>query len=397
MARPTNRLNWKQLAGLREPGLHADGQGLYVRIDQTGNRRWVFIYVRLGKRREMGLGPVDHRKLAEVRSLAEDARRSIKAGLDPIDERRKANAPPVDQTFSAVAGALMDDLEAGWRSPKQRAIWEATLQQHAPAIWKADVADVDTEMVVTTLRPIWASRHETATRVRSRIERVLDAATVRGLRSGENPARWRGHLEALLSRARPEKGHHAAMPFGEVPGLMRHLAERSSISAEALRFLILTAARSGEVRGATWDEISGSVWTIPAGRMKAGKEHRVPLSGPAMAILEAIPGDLRGGLIFPGLNGPMSDMTLSAALRKRKVTGVTVHGFRSSFRDWAGDTTTYPRELIEEALAHQVGNAVERAYRRSDALQKRRQLMAAWADHCMGQSGQVLSFPTRAS
>lgn len=394
MARAKTRLNWKQLPGLKEPGLHADGEGLYVRIDQTGNRRWVFIYHRLGKRREMGLGPVDDRKLAVIRDLAGEARRTLKAGLDPIDERRKANAPPVDQTFSAVAAALMDDLAPGWKSPKQRPIWEATLQQHAPAIWKADVAAVDTEMVLTALRPLWTTRYETATRVRSRIERVLDAAKARGLRAGENPARWRGHLDALLSRSRPEKGHHEAMPYADVPAFIARLATRNSISADALRFLILTAARSGEIRGATWEEISGGLWVVPAARMKGGKEHRVPLCEAALTLLDGLT-RTRTGLIFPGLNGPMSDMTLTLAIRKRKVSGATPHGFRSSFRDWAGDCTGYPRELIEEALAHQVGNAVERAYRRSDALEKRRGLMEAWGAYCTGQRGQIINLQTR--
>lgn len=384
MARPKDRLNWKQVQGLREPGLHADGGGLYLRIDQTGNRRWVFIYHSAGRRREMGLGPCDDRKLAAIRDLADDARRIAKSGGDPIEARRLANAPAIDQTFSAIAEVLIDDLAEGWTSPKQKPIWLATLRQHAAAIWKADVATVDTEMVLTALRPIWNSKRETAQRVRGRIEKILDAAKARGLRSGENPARWKGHLENLLSSAQPERGHHAAMPYADVPAFVTRLATKSSVSAEALRFLIFTAARSGEVRGATWDEISGDVWSIPGSRMKAGKDHRVPLSGPARAVLNSIPLALRQGLIFPGLNGPMSDMTLTSALKKRGVTDVTVHGFRSSFRDWAGDCTSYPREVIEQALAHTIQNKAERAYRRSDALDKRRDLMNAWGNFCTG-------------
>lgn len=385
MARPTKRLFATQLMGL-PPGLHADGEGLYLRVDDTGNRRWVFIYYRHGKRREMGLGRVDPKNLAQTRKLAAKARMALDEGLDPIDERRRANAPPVDQTFSAVAEDLLDDLAKGWRSPKQRPLWEASLQQHAPAIWRADVARVDTEMVLSALRPIWTDKRETATRIRSRIERVLDAAKARGLREGENPARWRGHLDALLSRSRQVKGHHAAMPYQDVPAFLTRLAQSDSISAQAMRFLILTAARSGEVRGATWEEINRDVWTIPAARMKAGKEHRVPLPRSAIAILNGIDRPLRSGLIFPGLNGPMSDMTLAQVLRKRKIADATPHGFRSSFRDWAGDCTSFPRELIEEALAHQVGNAVERAYRRSDALAKRRKLMDAWGAYCDGET-----------
>lgn len=229
--------------------------------------------------------------------------------------------------------------------------WEASLTQHAAAIWKADVSAVDTEMVLAALTPIWSAKAETATRVRSRIERVLDAAKARGLREGENPARWRGHLASLLPKAARNKAHFDAMAYGDVPALVTLLAGRKSVSALALRFLILTAKRSGEVRGADWSEIRGETWLIPAERMKAGKEHREPLSRAAIELLDSIPREVRSGLIFPGWNGPLSDMTLSKVLRANKISNATVHGFRSSFRDWAGDCTHHPRELIEEALA----------------------------------------------
>ena len=396
MARTTNRLTARGVTALKEPGLHADGAGLYLRIDQTAARRWVWIYHFRGKRREMGLGSAGEVGLAEARVAAEQARRTLQDGKDPIEERRLAMIPPASRLFSAVAADLMDSLEPSWRSPKQRGQWEASLQQHAAAIWRADVSTVDTEMVLEALKPVWSDKPETATRIRSRVERVLDAAKVRGLRTGENPARWKGHLSALLPKAERNKAHFEALPYGDVPGLVTTLAAKSSVSALALRFLILTAKRSGEVRGARWEEIRGETWVIPAERMKSGREHREPLSGAAVKLLDAVPVEVRAGLIFPGFNGALCDAALAKVLRVNKIMGPTVHGFRSSFRDWAGDCTVYPRDLIEEALSHQVGDAVERAYRRSDALEKRRALMNAWGDFCTGRVGQVLHLPVRA-
>ncbi|MEH6676112.1 tyrosine-type recombinase/integrase [Phenylobacterium sp.] len=395
MAREVNRLNWRQVQSLDTPGLHADGAGLYLRIDETGSKRWVLIFHQHGRRREMGLGSATpDRKLADVRAEAADMKRAVREGRDPIAERKAASLPPQDHTFAAVADGLMTDLAKTWRSPKSKAQWEASLKAHAPAIWKADVAAVDTEMVLAALRPIWAAKPETASRVRGRIERVLDAAKARGLRSGENPARWRGHLSILLLKPQRSRGHHAAMPYEDVPAFVEQLSGRHSVSAQAVRFLILTAARSGEVRGATWDEIEGDVWRVPAERMKAGKPHSVPLSRQAVDVLNSIPEETRQGLIFPGLNGPLSDMALLMVMRKMGVRDATPHGFRSSFRDWAGDCTSYPRELAEEALAHTVGSAVERAYRRGNALAKRRVMMADWGAFCAGEkAGKVLAFP----
>lgn len=394
MARAINRLNARQIGGMNEPGLFADGNGLYLRIDQTGSKRWVYIYYRGAKRREMGLGSALTVKLAEARSMAEDARRVTRAGGDPIEDRRIANAPVVDQTFSVVAAALMDDLEKGWKSPKQRPQWEASLNQHAARIMTMDVAKVDTEAVLSALRPIWTKNPETASRLRGRIERIIDAATARGLRSGENPARWRGHLSVLLTSAKKQRGHHAAMHYGDVPDFLTTLAKRNSMSAAALRYLILTAARSGEVRGATWEEIDGDVWVVPAERMKAGREHHVPLTDAALELLDTHgKARLRSGLIFPGLNGPLSDMALAMVLRKLDIKDATPHGFRSSFKDWASDCTAFADEISEEALAHTVGSAVRRAYRRGQALEKRRALMNAWSDFCTGRTGTVTQFP----
>jgi len=396
VAKPINKLSWREVPKLA-PGWHGDGQGLYVRVEETGSRRWVLVYSRLGRRRELGLGSADTVKIAEAREAAADARELIRKGQDPIEARRALLAPlPETKTFAEVASLLMDDLEPEWKSPKQRPQWEASLKQNAPAIWKADVAQVDTEMVLTALRPIWSTKPETANRVRARIERVLSAAKVRGFRTGDNPAIWRGHLDHLLHRGKRMKGHHAAMPYGDVPAFLIRLADRRSVSALALLFLILTATRSGEVRGALWEEIEGDLWRIPAERMKAGREHVVPLTRAALGVLERIAPPTPRGLIFPGLKGPLTDMALAMVLRKLDVVDATPHGFRSSFRDWAGDCTSFARETMEEALAHQIGNAAEKAYRRSTALDKRRLLMNAWADYCTGETGQIIQLPTRA-
>lgn len=390
MARAINRLTSRGAKALREPGMHADGQGLYLRIDQTGARRWVLIYFRHAKRREMGLGSLDDVELSEARATAAQARQDLLNGIDPIDKRKADAIPPTARTFSAVANDLMDALEPSWRSPKQRGQWEASLTMHAPAIWKADVSAVDTEMVLAALTPIWSAKAETATRIRSRIERVLDAAKARGLREGENPARWRGHLASLLPKAGRNKTHFEAMPYADVPALMTLLCSRKSVSALALRFLILTAKRSGEVRGADWSEIRGETWVIPAERMKGGREHHEPLSAAAIEALDRIPRNVRSGLIFPGWNGPLSDMTLGRVLKVNDYGAVTVHGFRSSFRDWAGDCTSFARETMEEALSHRIGNQAEQAYRRSTALEKRRQLMEAWGDFCTGRENKII-------
>jgi integrase len=385
MAREINRLTALKVRSLREPGLHADGNGLYLRIDQTGARRWVFVFYLSGKRREMGLGSLEAVPLKDAREALGRARDLLRDGIDPIAARKAPAAPERTPLFSEVAAELMDSLEPSWKSSKQRGQWEASLKQHAAAIWKAEITQVDTAMLLEALQPIWLTLPETATRLRSRIERVLDTAKVKGQRQGENPARLRGHLDALLPRHKRIRGHHAAMAYERVPAFLEQLSGRQGESADALRFLIFTGVRSGEVRGATWEEINGSVWTIPAERMKAGKIHRVPLSAPAVAVLNAIDPIERTGLIFRGAKGgKLSDMALAMVMRKMGISDATPHGFRSSFRDWAGDCTTYPRELLEEALAHNVGNAVERAYRRGTAFEKRRALMNDWADHCLG-------------
>ncbi len=389
MARAINRLTTKAVEALNEPGLHADGAGLYLRIDQTLNRRWVWVFFWRGKRREMGLGSEATVSLKNARKAADAARAVLAQGLDPIAARKVEAAAAL--TFGDLAKRVISDLEPGWRNPKAAPQWRASLETHAKAIWNKPVAEVDTEGVIAVLSPIWQAKPETANRVRSRIERILDIAKIEGIRTGENPARWKGHVQLLLARQARVRGHHTAMYYEELPRFMNLLRTRPATAARAMEFAILTACRTTEVREATWAEINGNVWTIPAERMKAGKEHRVPLTEAAVHILDQVrPLRTKGDFIFPGDQRiePLSRMAMAMLLRRME-TAVTVHGFRSTFRDWAGDCTEFPRELIEEALAHVVGGAVERAYRRSDALAKRRRLMDAWTTFCTTETNVV--------
>ncbi len=413
MARTLNRLKSKQVESLG-PGRHADGGGLYLDRDEHGRSRWVFMWKRNGKRREMGLGGAsgaDAVSLAKARDAAEAARKVAKAGGDPIEARDAALAEPIPvPTFGEVADEFVSSLSPQWRNEKHRAQWAMTLKEYAKPLRSKPVDQIDTPAVLEVLQTVWLEKPETASRLRGRIERVLDAAKAKGFRSGENPARWRGHLDHLLpKRQKLTRGHHAAMPYVEVSGLIAALRAREAVAAYALEFLILTAARSGEVLGATWGEIDldASIWTVPAVRMKSGREHRVPLSKQAVKLLEAVKplasDPAKNAIfaelpVFPGQRrgAALSGMSLAMLLRRMKVN-TTVHGFRSSFRDWAGEASTFPRELAEAALAHTVGDATERAYRRGDALEKRRKLMEAWAGYCEPKAGRVLSFPKAAS
>lgn len=393
MARTLNRLKSKQVEAAG-PGRHADGGGLYLDRDEHGRSRWVFMWSRGGKRREMGLGPAgkDGVSLAKAREAAETARGVLRDGGDPIAARDAAKAAPVVvPTFGEVADAFVKSQSPQWRNEKHRAQWAMTLKTYAAKLRPLPVDRVDTAAVLESLTPLWKAKPETASRLRGRIERVLEAAKAKGHRSGENPARWRGHLDHLLpARQKLTRGHHAALAYEDMPAFMAALRAREAVAAAALEFLILTAARTGEVIGARWAEIdfSAKVWTVPAGRMKAAREHRVPLTAEAVAVLRKvqllIPPNVKdsGGLhVFPGpRRGGLSNMAMSALLKRMGVT-VTVHGFRSAFRDWAGEVSTFPREVAEAALAHRVGDATERAYRRGDALEKRRKLMAAWAGY----------------
>lgn len=397
MARAINRLSARTVQALTEPGRHADGDGLYLVVDEGGGKRWVYLFRLAGKRREMGLGPLRMVSLAQARDLAGKARAMAAQGLDPVAARQAAlpspePAPRAAPTFAAIADAFMDARAGEWRNAKHRQQWRNTLTTYAANLWTMPVAEVDTPEVLAALRPIWREKPETASRVRGRIERILDAAKVEGHREGENPARWRGHLEHTLPKAaKLSRGHHPALPYRDVPAFVAALRERVADSARALEIIILTAARSGEVRGMRASEVDleAAVWTVPAERMKGGRPHRVPLSRPALALLAprlaAVEPD---DLLFTNTKGGMfSDMVFDALFERAKVENVTTHGFRSSFRDWAGDETDFPREVIEAALAHQVGDDVEIAYRRGDALEKRRQLMDLWASFVAAENG----------
>lgn len=392
MGRETKRLTARTVATLTKPGRHADGGNLYLSISTNGGRRWIFLYRWAGKQLEMGLGSARDVSLARARELADAARAQLAEGVNPLDARRAERV--VIPTFGEFADGLVQDIQSGFRNEKHRWQWQHTLEVYAAALRPIQIDSVTTEDVLGILQPLWQTKQETASRLRGRIERVLDAAKAKGLRAGDNPARWRGHLDALLpKRQKLQRGHHPALPHASVPAFVAELQKRRATAALALEFAILTAARSGEVLGATWVEIDrkAKIWTVPAVRMKAGKEHRVPLSDRALEILdEAAAQRTDGGFVFPGprKGKPLSNMAMAMLLRVRmKRPEITVHGFRSSFRDWAGECTSFPREVAEAALAHTVGDEVERAYRRADALEKRRKLMEAWAKYVTGGAG----------
>lgn len=372
-------------------GLHFVGgvHGLALQVTGAGAKSWILRVVIGGKRREMGLGPYPEVTLAKARDKAREARDMVRGGVDPIQRQREAAsalraAAAAALTFDDCAASFIKAHEAGWRNVKHAQQWRNTLKQYVtPAFGSLLVRDVALPQVLQVLEPIWTEKNETASRLRSRIELVLDWATARGLREGPNPARWRGHLDKLLAKPSKVNGreHHAALPIGDVGAFMARLRTLEGMGARALEFAILTAARSGEVRGAKWTEIDekAKVWTVPADRMKAGREHRVPLSDAALSLLKALPRVDGGELVFPGTKGgTLSDMTLTAVVRRMQVDAVP-HGFRSTFRDWAAERTNYPRETAEMALAHTIGNKAEAAYRRGDLFEKRRHLMADWA------------------
>jgi len=384
------RLHVRQLPTLTSPGVYADGGGLYLRVRPSGTRAWIYVCMIKGRRREMGLGSILDVSLAKAREKAAEARAAFLEGRDPIAERAAAAAPAIAPiTFGAFSDALIDDIEGGFRNEKHRKQWRSTLKTHAATLLEKSISEISTDDVVEVLKPIWLAKPETASRVRGRIERVLDAAKAKGHRSGENPARWRGHLDLLLPRrAKASKNHHAALPFAAVADFMRDLKARPALAARALEFTILTAARSGETLGMTWSEVDldQRLWTVPAERMKAGAEHQVPLSRRAVDILKAVrPNKVRAGdLVFQSNGGAkLSNMAMAMLLRRMGQDEVTVHGFRSTFRDWAGETTSFPREDVEMALAHTIESKAERAYRRGRALEKRRELMDAWARFCL--------------
>lgn len=385
MAKNINRLSARTVATLTAPGLHHDGAGLYLNITLSGAKSWRLIYRFNKKRCELGLGGLAGTTLAQARDKAAEAKALLRDGTDPKAARHGVAASE-DHSFGVVALDLINGIESDWRNAKHKKQWHSTLKFYAKPIWGKDVAAIDANDLIKILGPIWNTKHETASRVRGRMERVLDAARVRGLRSGVNPALYRGNLEVLLPKFKGGVTHHAAMPFADLPAFIINLRTRPAMAARALEFTILTAARTSETLQATWSEIDlgARLWTVAGDRMKAGKEHRVPLSEPAVEILTALvlENDTDpSAYVFPGSQPerPLSGMSMAMLLRRMKVLRITVHGFRSTFRDWVGETTRVPREIAEAALAHTIASKVERAYRRGDALAERRKMMVKWA------------------
>jgi integrase len=386
MSRPINRLSARQCQTIKEKGKHADGGGLYLCISGSDARSWMFLYHRDGRRREMGLGSLRSVSLARARELAAQARADVAEDIDPKARRGRRHVV----TFGECADRLFEDLEPGWSNARHIQQWRRSLTIEAAALRSVPVDAVTTEGVLEVLKPQWLTHAPSAARLRLRIERVLDWAKAKGYRSGENPARWRGHLAHLLPRQKHQIQHLAAMDYRAVPAFYRTLAEIDTFGSRVMRIVILTAVRAGEALRARWSEIDlgAAVWEIPAARMKGRKEHRIPLSPPALEILRELHTMRVNDFVFPSVvpGRPMTNASLSNLLRKRGLHGVTTtHGFRSSFRDWAGDRSVL-REVAEAALAHETGSAVERAYRRGDAFEQRRKLMDDWAAYVTNES-----------
>ncbi|WP_316173381.1 MULTISPECIES: tyrosine-type recombinase/integrase [unclassified Bradyrhizobium] len=401
MAHLVGRLTALKVTKVKKPGMYADGAGLYLQVtgdgENTPAKSWIFRFTLRGRSREMGLGSLSIFGLAEARAKAAEYRRQVYEGIDPIEARRAQRAQAALEaaaalTFEECTKQYLAAHSAGWRNAKHAAQWSSTLKTYAePVIGSLAVHSVDTALVMKIIEPLWSKKPETASRLRGRIEAVLDWATVRGFRQGENPARWRGHLDKLLparSKVRKVK-HHAALPYDELPAFLAALRVQDGIAARALEFLILTAARTGEVIGAQSEEIKDKVWTVPAGRMKASKDHRVPLSAAALAIIETLRKEQVGAHLFPGgkRDKPLSNMAMLALLDRMGRSYLTAHGFRSTFRDWAAECTNYPNEVVEMALAHTISSKVEAAYRRGDLFEKRKSLMSDWATFCASSGG----------
>ena len=386
-------LTIKRVAKATSPGRYADGHGLYLQVVSPTNRSWIFRYQRNGKERWLGLGPLHTVGLTKARERARLARVQLLDGIDPVDARladraTRELAAAKALTFEQAAHQYFEAHERKWKNRKHRNQFLSSLRDYAfPKIGRLSVSAIDTGLVLKCLEPIWQDKTETASRVRSRIESVLGWATVRGYRTGDNPARWKGHLgEVLPARSSLQKPqHHAALDYDQLPEFMTALATREGVAARALEFTILTAARTSEVTGANWDEIDGKIWTVPANRIKGGKEHKVPLSDRATEILDALPTERGNHHIFigPSKGSGLSNMAMAAVLKRMGHDDVTVHGFRSTFRDWAAERTNYPNHVVEMALAHVIGSRVEAAYRRGDLFDKRQKLMADWSRFCM--------------
>jgi integrase len=397
MAREINRLTHREAESISRPGMHSDGGGLYLQVtegtDGSIRKSWLFRYSVNGRERQMGLGPLKDIKLATARLRAAEARELRRSDRDPIVEReallaKNRSRSAAVMTFSDCATAYIAAHRPAWRNVKHANQWKRTIETYcAPVFGKAPVQTIDVSMVMQVIEPMWSTKSETASRLRGRIERVLDWAKVRGFRDGENPARWRGHLELQLpARAKVRKvKHHPALPYAEIPEFMIQLRSRDAVAARALEFAILTATRTGEVIGAKWAEIDlkNRIWTIPSDRMKAGREHRVPLSEGVLRVLARTSKIRENEFLFPGdRRSALSDMALLMLLRRMDHSDITTHGFRSTFRDWVEEQTDTSRAIAESALAHTIGDAVEAAYRRGDLFEKRCTLMAQWSDFC---------------
>lgn len=394
MAREMNMLSDAKIRSLQKKkarGFYCDGGGLYLQVSPTGSTSWVFRFKDDGKTRDMGLGSTNTFSLKEARERARQQRQLRADNIDPIEARnaeREAQriAKMTDKTFDQCAADFLSDNSIHWKNAKHRQQWRNTLDTYvSPVFGSVSVRAIDTALVLQVLRPIWNEKPETASRVRGRIERILSHATASGARSGDNPARWTGHLkEVLPARSKVAKvEHHAALPWKVIGDFMGDLRGRPALAARALDFTILTAARTAETIGAKWPEIDfdEKIWTVPADRMKGKREHRVPLSPPAIAILQELKPKARG-FIFENDGQPLSNMAMLKLLERMGHEGLTVHGFRSSFRDWAFECSNFPREIVESALAHVVGDKAEAAYKRGEAIEKRRKLMQAWASFC---------------
>ncbi len=394
MARNINRLSPRSLSSKTERGRYADGGGLYLQVSKSGAKSWLFRFMLNGKSRQMGLGSLHTISLPEAREEALLCRKQLRDGVDPIEARKlklgKAQADSARvMTFKECAEKYISSHSAGWKNAKHGSQWQNTLKTYVyPVFGDLPVQSIDTGLVAKVIEPIWATKTETASRIRGRIESVLDWATARKYRNGENPARWKGHLDNLFpKRAKVQKvKHHAALPYHEIGAFMATLRQHDAVSARGLEFLILNAARTGEVIGATWDEIDfdNAIWAIPAERMKSGKEHRVPLSATSIVTLRSMKDVAVSGYVFPGgkRNRPLSNMAFLQLLKRMGRGDLTAHGFRSTFRDWVAERTNYPNEVAEMALAHTVGDKVEAAYRRGDMFEKRHRMMRDWAEFC---------------
>jgi len=394
MARSINKLSSLQVKNLSKPGMYSDGGNLWLQISSSGAKSWILRFRLHGKSREMGLGACKTISLSEARQRATECRKQLQSGIDPIEHRnqeRQKQKLEKDKsvTFKKCMEAYLKAHNAKWKNKKHAAQWESTLIKHAlPTLGDIPVSEIDIHLIQKCLDPIWYDITETASRVRGRIESVLDWAKVKGYRQGENPACWKGHLDQVYpspASLKDEK-HFAALPYKEIYDFITSLRKRKGVAARALEFKILTAVRSNELIGARWDEIDlqAKTWTIPASRMKAGKEHRVPLSDQAISVLKEMANIRYNEFVFPGAreNKPISDASVSEVLKRMKRKDITKHGFRSTFRDWAAEMTHFPNQVAEMALAHTIGDKVEAAYRRGDLFEKRRKLMEAWANYC---------------